>query len=360
MADVIPSQIPASYSQLKQRFGDRVDVPIERRFIGFNAYQSAMAACDIAVLATPPGFRPSHFEEAVTQGKHVFMENPVATDAPGVRRILAAAATARAKNLKVATGLQRRYDTAYLDTVRRLQDGAIGSIAGMRCYWNSAPPWVKTRIAGETEMQYQLRNWYHFVWLSGDHVVEQHSHNLDVANWVLGSHPLRCWGNGGRQVRTGKDYGEIFDHFSLEYEYANGVRLFSSCRQIPGCWNQVGEHCIGYAGTADVGAAVIQGPQTWRFSGSRSSPYQMTQNKLVEAIRNNHELNDAEEAARSTLTAILGRMATYSGKEVTWDQALNSNVDLFPRVVSWDALPKVVPKVDGTYPIAIPGAAFDI
>ena len=236
-------------------------MPEDRRFVGFDAYQKALiAGPDLVILATPPGFRPIHFEAAVEAGKHVFMEKPVATDAPGVRRVLAAAEEAKKKNLAVGVGLQRHHEAMYLETIKRLQDGAIGDIVAMRVYWNGSTPWVKraelTALRPQvSEMEYQMRNWYYFTWLCGDHIVEQHIHNLDVINWLKDGYPVQANGMGGCQVRKGQDYGEIFDHHAVEFEYADGSRMFSQCRHIPNCWNSVSEHAHGTKGTADISTA---------------------------------------------------------------------------------------------------------
>ena len=217
------------------------------------------------ILATPPGFRPIHFEAAVKAGKHVFMEKPVATDAPGVRKVLAAAEESKKKNLAVGVGLQRRHQAQYLETIKRLQDGAIGDIVATRVYWNGSTPWVHTREELEakyghklSEMEYQMRNWYYFTWICGDHIVEQHIHNMDVSNWLKDAFPVKANGMGGCQVRKGKDYGETFDHHAVEFEYADGSRMFSQCRHIPGCWNSVSEYAIGTKGTADISGAKIE------------------------------------------------------------------------------------------------------
>ena len=246
MADVFEDKLQGSLGNLKKQHADRVEVPKEHQFIGFDAYKQAIALADVVILATPPGFRPIHFEEAVKQGKNIFMEKPVATDAPGVRRVLAAAEAAKKKNLKVGVGLQRHHQLGYIETLNRLWDGAIGDVVSLRCYWNGTTPWVHPRAELEkqygrklTEMEYQMRNWYYFVWICGDHIVEQHIHNLDVMNWVMKGHPIRAHGMGGVEVRKGPDYGEIFDHHAVEFEYADGTRCFSQCRHINGCWSDV-------------------------------------------------------------------------------------------------------------------------
>src|SRR6266542_3883332 len=279
VADAFKDNLESGLKSIQTEIHDRperVAVSEETKFVVLDAYKQAIAAADVVVIATPPGFRPIHFEEAVRQGKHIFMEKPVAVDGPGVRRVLAAAEQAKQKNLKVGVGLQRRHQLGYLETLQRLQDGAIGDFVAMRVYWNGGPVGPKAKRADleksmgrpPTEMEYQVRNWYMFNWLCGDHIVEQHIHNLDVANWVLGGSPLRAWGMGGRAYHKGVDSGEIFDHHAVQYEYANGVRVISECRQIPSCWSSVSEHVHGTKGTCDVGAYTIRGANAWKFRGT--------------------------------------------------------------------------------------------
>ena len=363
MADVFRDNLDNSLRNLSEQHKDKVDVPPDRQFVGFEAYKQAIPLGDVVVLATPPGFRPMQFEEAVKQGKHIFTEKPVASDAPGVRRFLAAAEVSKQKNLKIVVGLQRHYDDGYRETIQRLHDGTIGDIVAMRAYWNGETPWVKPRAELEqkygrklTEMEYQMRNWYYFTWICGDHIVEQHIHNLDVINWVKKGYPVRAEGMGGCEVRKGPDYGEIFDHHAVEFEYEDGSRCFSYCRHIHGCWNSVSEHVVGTKGTCDVGAYVVRGPNQWRFKkqGGRDA-YQAEHDALFTAIRNDKPINDAENGAKSTMTAILGRMSTYSGKMIEWKDALNSNINLMPDKLAFDVDPKVMPEANGLYKLAVPG-----
>ena len=366
VADAFKNSLEGGLKQIQSEFKDRPErlaVTEDTKFVGLDAYKKAIELADVVVIATPPGFRPIHFEEAVRQGKHVFMEKPVAVDGPGVRRVLAAAAEAKKRNLKVGVGLQRRHQNGYIETVKRLQDGEAGEILAMRVYWNGGPVGPKARRADlekalgrpPTEMEYQLRNWYMFNWLCGDHIVEQHIHNLDVANWVLNGYPVRALGMGGRAYQKGLDSGEIFDHHAVQYEYANGVRVFSECRQIPGCWNSVSEHVHGTKGSSNVGGYTITGANAWKYRGGGKDPYQQEHDDLFDAIRNDKPYNEAEYGALSSLTAILGRMCTNSGKEITWEEALNSKLDLIPSEFTWDAKPKVLPDENGIYPFAIPG-----
>ncbi|HTD65252.1 MAG TPA: dehydrogenase, partial [Candidatus Limnocylindria bacterium] len=235
-------------------------------------------------------------------------------------------------------------------------------IVATRAYWNGNTPWVKKRADLEnqygrklTEMEYQLRNWYYFVWLCGDHIVEQHIHNLDMVNWLKNGHPVSARGNGGCETRKGPDYGEIFDHHVVEFTYEDGSVCFSQCRHQLGCWNQVGQLAIGSKGKSDFERNVITGENKWRHAGGSKNPYQVEHDDFFAAIRNDTPYNEAEYGAHSTLTAILGRMSTYTGKEVTWEQALNSTLDSMPKNLAWDAEPLVKPGPDGMYQLPIPG-----
>jgi len=358
IADAFADQLEGTLNGLKQNFGDRIDVPKERCFVGFDAYKQAIdAGPDVVILTTPPGFRPMHFEYAVKQGKHIFTEKPVAIDAPGIRQFLAAAQEAKAKNLKVGVGLQRHHDPRYIETVKRIQDGAIGDIVMLRTYWNSSGVWVRPRQQGQTEMEYQMRNWYYFNWLCGDHIVEQHIHNLDVANWVMNGYPVEAQGQGGRQVRTGIDHGEIYDHHMVEFTYANGVQLLSQCRHIPNTWEEVSEHAHGAKGSADISAGRIRinGQNEWRWRGDGVDPYQAEHDALFAAIRSGTPYTEADNGAHSTMTSILGRMATYSGRVVSWKEALDSNLAYRPTAYDFQADPPSKPDANGRYAIAIPG-----
>ncbi len=362
LADVLPEKLEKSLASLQSQHSDKVEVPPDHQFTDFDGYKKAIALADVVILATSPGFRPMHFAEAVRQGKHVFMEKPVATDAPGIRQLLAAAEEAKKKNLKVGVGFQRRHQRGYVEMVKRIQDGAVGDLTALRCYWDGGSRDGVERLPDESEMHYQIRNWYYFTWLSGDHIVEQHCHNIDVCNWIKGAHPVRAQGMGGRQVRNAKRHGQIFDHHFVEFEYADGVRMLSQCRQIPGCWTTVSEHVVGTKGSADLIAGrnlfAIKGPQPWRFDtkkGRNRDAYQQEHDDLFEAIRSGKPFNEAEWAGISTMTAILGRMCTYSGQQIEWDEALNSKIELLPKAFGWDAPPPVLPDANGFYPVAMPG-----
>lgn len=336
----------------------RIDVPEDRKFTGFDAYLKAIPLADVVILATPPGFRPIHFEEAIRQNKHVFMEKPVATDPAGVQKVLATAAIAKQKKLNVVVGLQRHYQNSYRELFKRKE--LIGDITSAQAWWNNDGVWVRPRKPGQTEMEYQMRNWYYFVWLCGDHINEQHIHNLDVINWFKESYPVRAQGMGGREVRKGKDNGEIFDHHYVEFQYADGSILNSQCRHIPGTMSRVDELLIGTKGKIRCGAANItdaSGKVIYQFDkAGEPNPYQTEHDELFAAIaKGQYKYADAENGAKSTMTSILGRMATYSGQIIDWDKAINSGLDLHPKVYAWDAAPPVLPDANGYYPVAVPG-----
>jgi len=365
--NLIRGQVKKYDREQSGSLAERIDVPPERRFVGLNAYRQAIDSdIDVVILAGPPGFRPRHFQYAVQAGKHVFMEKPVATDAPGIRQVLVAAEQAKRQNLKVGVGLQRHHQPSYLQAMRRIHDGALGDILALRCYWNTGQPAKKPMPRKHrTELEYQVRNWYFFAWLSGDHICEQHVHNLDVCNWIMQDHPLQAEGMGGRQVRTGKEYGNIFDHHAVEFTYAGGTKLFSQCRQIQGCAKQVAEFAQGTKAIADLAtnACRIRQGDTRVWSSERPrpakrvNPYQAEHDALFEAIRRDKPYNEAENGALSTMTAILGRLATYSGKVVTWDEAIASDIKLTTDDEDWSAAPPVCANNDGYYPTAIPGVS---
>lgn len=357
LADVFRDRVEQARGELAaaEEFAGRTGVADEHCFVGLDAFQGllALAEVDLVVLATPPGFRPRHFEAAVAAGKHVFMEKPVAVDPAGVRAVLTVARRATEKRLSVVAGTQRRHERSYQQTLARLRDGGIGRIVAARCFWNQGGLWMKPRQPGWTDVEWQLRNWLYFTWLSGDHICEQHVHNLDVVNWALGAVPIRCTAQGGRQVRTDPAYGHIFDHFAVLYEYPGDVFVTSMCRQIAGCSTAVEEGFTGTDGTCRVwpGHGEISGPRAWRFSGENPNPYVAEQAALVNAIIRDEPINEAEQIALSTLTAIMGRLAAYTGKTVTWDQAMNSRLDLMPPELSLGAMPTPEVAVPGKTPL---------
>lgn len=356
VADAFRDNAQRSVATLKEQFGDRVDVPESRIFDGFDGYRAAIDAADVVLLTSTPGFRPEHFEYAVEQGKHVFMEKPVAVDAPGIRRVLAAAKMADEKNLKVVCGLQRHYQNNYIETLNQLKTGIIGEITSAQVYWNSAGVWVRDRQKGMSEMEYQMRNWYYFNWLCGDHIVEQHVHNIDVMNWFKGGPPVKAQGMGGRQIRVGNQYGEIFDHHYVEFTFADGSVMNSQCRHQKGTLNRVTEVIGCQNGRAMPGRILDgKGKTVWRFRGKNNDPYQAEHDELYRHIRENKPINNAYYTAASTMTAILGRMATYSGKELKYDEALANGRGIMPKTYGWEEDPGPTPGPDGIYPCAIPG-----
>jgi len=363
MADAFKDRLDGSYNNIVEALEDkknRVQVKEENKFTGFDGYKKAIALADVVILATPPGFRPIHFEEAVNMNKHIFMEKPVATDPAGIQRVLAAAEKAKAKKLNVVVGLQRRYQNSYRELIKRVHDGAIGDIVSAQAWWNNDGVWVRPRTSEQTEMEYQMRNWYYFVWLCGDHITEQHIHNLDVINWALDAYPVSAQGLGGREVRKGKDYGQIFDHHYVEFHYGNGTVLNSQCRHQKGTASKVDELLIGSKGKVYCDEARItdlKGNTIYQFDKkNENQPYQTEHDELFAAIaKGEYKFWDAERGARSSMTSILGRMATYSGQIVPWDKAINSGINIMPANYAWDAAAPVVPDAQGNYPVAVPG-----
>ena len=363
MADAFRDNIDTSYNNLVKKYADKVDVPDSRKYVGFDAYKQAIREADVVILTTPPGFRPLHFEEAVRQGKHIFMEKPVAVDIPGIRKILELAKEAKRKKLNVVVGLQRRFQNNYREALKRIQDGQIGDVVSGQVYWNSGGVWVRPRKPNQTEMEYQMRNWYYFNWLCGDHIVEQHVHNIDIANWVKGKYPVSIQGTGSRAHRTGKDYGEIYDNFSVELTYDDGSVVYSQCRHFEGIHNQVDETFQATKGRVYLSAgnqAVLwdhQGNEIYRHQAKGDpNPYGQEHVELFDAIaKGEHRFTDIDYAAYSTLTGIIGRIACYTGKVIKWDEAIQSTIDLSPATYAWNANPKIMPDENGLYPVAQPG-----
>ncbi len=378
VVDPLEGKAHAALEILKAKHEGQVDVPPDHVFTNFEDYQRAFALADVELITTPPGPRPFLFEQAIKAGKHVFMEKPVAVDAAGVRRVLAASAEAKAKKLNVCVGFQRRYQPSYqpsyqrryqpsyIDIIDRIHAGEIGDLVYGRVYWNGTSRPGFPREPGESELHYQIRNWYFFTWMSGDHILEQHCHNLDVANWVMkGVMPVRAVGQGGRQVRRGKENGTIFDHHTVEFEYENGFRLLSQCCQIGGkCARDVSEHFHGVKGSADLangGKFLINGqPPGGKRTRIKEDAYQLEHDALFENIRTGKVRNDADYAAHSTLMGVMGRMASYTGQVITWEQALNSQDILAPDNITWNTEPPVKPDAEGWYPVAIPGTTMPL
>jgi predicted dehydrogenase len=352
MGDVFKDRLEESRNNLLKSKPDKMDVPPDRCFVGFDAYEKVIASdVNYIILASPPAFRPAHLKAAVAAGKHIFTEKPVAVDGPGVRAVLAAYEAARARGLCIAAGTQRRHQTGYLETMKMIREGAIGQIVTARVYWNQGGLWKKDRQPAWSDLEWQMRNWLYFTWLSGDHIVEQHIHNIDVANWAMNAHPTAALGMGGRQARTDPVYGHIFDHFAIDYEYENGAHMLSMCRQQDGTDKNVSEVIIGTEGTCLTAASQrysITGKRPWRFPREKDNePYVQEHIDLIACIRAGKPINELKTVAESTLTAIMGRMSAYTGKIITWDQALRSDENLVPSKLEWGPVP--VP------PVAVPG-----
>jgi predicted dehydrogenase len=346
LGDLVPDRLAQCRKELtatadKYGFAARYKITDERCFTGFDAYQKVLASdIHLVILATPPGFRPTHLAAAVAAGTHIFAEKPVAVDSAGVRSVLATYELARQKGLGIGVGT--------LATIKRLQDDAIGHVVSGQVFWNQGGLWNHDRLPEWTDAEWQIRNWLYFTWLSGDHIVEQHVHNIDVANWVIGAHPLKATAVGGRQWRTELRYGHIYDHFAVDYEYPNGVRVLSMCRQIAGTRGRVGEHFIGTKGNSNA-AGRIEGAKSWTFERPEKpiSPYIQEHTDLIASIRSGKPYNELKQVTESTLTAILGREAAYTGQEIAWDEMLNADQTLTPETIAFG--PLEVP------PIAMPG-----
>jgi predicted dehydrogenase len=344
----LPKWLQSKDAEAARKHGNKVDLPEERCHTGLDAYEKVLATpgLNYVILATPPGFRPLCLEAAVAAGKNIFTEKPVAVDGPGIRKVLALFDEANKKNLRIAAGTQRRHQLGYLETMKHVHGGDIGDIVAGRCYWNQGRIWFRDRdqidgLLGRkaTDMEYQLHNWYHFVWLCGDHICEQHVHNLDVINWALGAHPVRALCSGGRATLPTGDanvVGHIFDHFTTDLEYPNGVHVLSMCRQIDGSdgnfqgQSGVSEALVGTRGTCQVNAYKINGKRV-EIAGEETNPYVQEHTDLITCIRSGKPINELKNVAESTLTAIMCRMAGYTGKAVTWEAAMKSQQDTMPK-----------------------------
>ena len=353
MGDAFEDRLQSSLKTLQTTAGAKVQVTPEKCFVGFDAFEKVLSSgVDVVILATPPGFRPMHLKAAIAAGKHVFCEKPMAVDGPGVRSVLESAAEAKKKNLSLVSGFCWRYNLGERAIMERIHDGKIGEITSLYNTYNTGPLWVHPRKPEWTDMYYQLRNWYYFTWLSGDHIMEQSVHSLDKMSWAMKDvHPVRCIAHGGRQVRTGQEYGHIFDHFEVVYEYPDGQRGFHFSRQQANTAMDNSDYIMGSKGIAKIkafGALEITGENKWRFSGDRPDMYQVEHNELFASIRSGKPINNGDWMASSTLLALMGRMAAYTGQIITYDQALNSQEKLGPSTYTWDT-PITVP------PVAMPG-----
>ena len=354
VADAFQDKAARAVKNLTDRHEGKVAVPADNVFSGLDAYKKAIDSdCDLVVIATPPGFRPQQFEYAVAKNKHVFMEKPVATDAPGIRRVLAAVESSKKKNLMVGVGLQRRHEPRYMETIKRIHDGEIGDVILSRVYWDGGGIWYRGRKDNQTEMEFQCDNWYHFIWLSGDQICEQHIHNLDVGCWVKDAYPVEANGMGGGECRLGGDRtkSQIFDHTFCEYTFADGTKMYSQGRHLSGkdVYQNVSEAVHGTKGTAN--------PNGQFSDADRVNGHQQEQHDLIEALMRGEIYNEGDYGARSTFTAILGREACYSGRSLKWDDLLANGRDYAPGIDDYTlgGPPPAVQGADGKYYAPLPG-----
>jgi len=349
MGDLFEDRMKQSLDKLRKDVPAALKVTPDKRFIGFDAYKKVLQ-CDVhmVVLTTPPHWRAQHLKAAVEAGKHVFMEKPAGVDPKAIRSMIETAELAEQKRLSVVAGTQRRHSKKYKEIIRRIHDGAIGEIVSGQGYWNGGDMlgyWKWYEKEGLSDMEWQCRSWPWFTWTSGDHIVEQHVHNLDVLNWAIQAHPVQCIGMGGRAVR---DLGNIYDHFTVEYEYPNGVRVESMCRQINGCTDRIAERVVGTKGFSDIDRGVITGEKPFRYEGPDPDHYVQEMADLIKSIRDGKPINEAKNVAESTMNAIMGRMSAYTGRALKWDWAMNaSKLDLAPAKYEWGDLP--------ARPVAVPG-----
>ncbi len=350
MGDLFKDRLDSSRAQLKgdgdknKGVGEQYAVNDDQCFVGFDAYQKVIdSGINLVLLCTPPGFRPTHFKYAIDKDKHVFFEKPVAVDPTQVRAILETSKVAQEKNLGVLTGTLFRHHTTHREAIQRMHDGAIGDIVAGNSYYNANELWFHARKPEWTDAEYQIRNWLYYTWLSGDHIVEQNVHRIDVMNWVMKGPPVAAYGMGGRQVRTNPNYGNVYDHFAVEYEYAGGVKVVNTCRQQDGTEARVTEYFAGTKGTAQpaegkVGSTEKIKKENW------GDAYVREHKDLIDSINAGKPLNEGKQIAESTLTAIMGRMSAYTGKRVTWEQAMKSTLDLWPKT-TLEFGPMAVPPV---------------
>ncbi len=365
VADAFDYRTESAVARISKQHPGLVDVG-DRIYTGLNAYKQAIACdADLVCIATPPGFKPQQYTAAVDAGKHVFMEKPCCVDGPGYLELMRANKLADEKELFVGIGLQRRHEPKYMETIQRIHEGAIGDVMFTRVYWNGQGIWNRKReeLAGilkrePTEMEYQVFNWYHFCWICGDNICEQHIHNIDIGNWVMNNeHPTQANGMGGcirYNSEETKGTGQIFDHHFVEFTYEGGQKMFSQCRHMKNTFTSVSESAHGTLGTSNC-ANEIKGENPWKYGGKNVSGHQQEQTDLIAALRAGNRYNEGFVGANASMTAVLGRLATYSGKVVTWDDAVNNSVSEFPKSMDWDAEAPVTKDENGDYPIPMPG-----
>ncbi len=359
MADVFENRLNGSLKRIKKIKGNQVVVDIDHRFVGLDAYQRLInSGVDVVLIATASHFHPIFLKAAVDAGKHVFVEKPHAVDAPGVLTVLAASEEAKKKNLSIVSGLCWRYNTGARETMKHVLDGAIGEIVAVQETYMHGPyrHYNRDRKPEWTEMQYQMHNWYHFNWLSGDDICQSLVHSLDKASWAMRDQPpVSAWGMGGREVCTEPLYGDLFDHHAVVYEYASGARVYGYCRGQNGCYSNTSDHILGTKGRCNVTKHRIKGETNWRYKGPKCNMCDTEHQELFDSIRSGVPINNGLYMARSTMLAILGRMVTYTGQKITWEQAMNSKEILAPERYAWDAEPPAKPDENGQYPVPIPG-----
>ncbi len=370
VADVFQDRLSSSLNSLQNQFRDKVDVPKERQFVGFDGYRKAidlLGKKDVVLLTTPPAFRPIHLEYAVLKGVNVFMEKSFAVDAPGIRRVMKAGKAAEEKNLKIAGGLMSRHSVQLGECIKRIHDGMIGPVITAYAYREHGPVGFGARRAGESELAHQIRNYSNFTWVNGSFMLDWLIHNLDVCCWVMNDWPVEAQGHGGRQCRTEPD--QLFDHYMVEFRFPNGTRMVAQGRHMNQCWNFFGDNIHGTTGCAVLGEGIsdpiiYKGHRMtrdniiWRHEGPKPDFYQYEHDLLFDAIRNNKAYNETDRCAKAAMVGILGRMASESGQMITWEQALNSNIELAPgleNITSLDSPAPVMPDANGRYPIAMPG-----
>jgi myo-inositol 2-dehydrogenase / D-chiro-inositol 1-dehydrogenase len=357
MGDVLPDRVDARYEELKRAKPDQVDVPKERRFSGFDAYKRVIECSDVVVIANAAKFHPLHALSALQAGKHVFVEKPHGIDPYGMKVLKSAVDLARTKKLCLVSGLQSRRHPGYIETIRRIHDGAIGDIVSLEENFLRPPYVVVSREPGLNEVQWQCSTQYHFAWLSGDDVPQSLVHNLDRASWVLKNQaPLKCHGMGGRSSMTAPIYGNVFDHHAVVYECAQGVRIYAFCRTTNGCYNGTSSLVSGTKGKADILSCRITGENNWSWQG-QGDPYQIEHDHLFAAIRSGQAINDGDFMIRSTMIGIMGQISCYTGQEVTWEQINQSDFAYPPKPEDCrdDMDPPTKPGPDGTYPVYVPG-----
>jgi predicted dehydrogenase len=356
MADVFEHRVKGSLQQLKKTKTDQVKVDPDRCFVGFDGYKKVIECSDAVLIACASKFHARYARAALEAGKHVFVEKPHAIDTAGIKELEAAIRIAKEKKLSLVSGLQSRYHPLYKETIQQIHDGAIGDIVTIEETWLRGPYGLNARRPGQKEMEYQFSNWYHFCWLSGDDVIQTLTHNLDRSTWVMkGQTPVRAHGLGGRSASFGEVYGDMFDHHTVVYEYANGARLYASCRTVNNCHNDNSTRIYGTKGRCDLFAGKIEGEKPWKYSGPGGNPYRLEHKALMDSIRSGTPINNGEYMIPSTLVVIMGQVACYTGKLVKWDDLVQSNFSFGPLDGNFDMEPPTKPGPDGNYPLPIPG-----